>query len=158
MRLCYDLDEENNTKPTFKWVRIVKLVNGCYLVCSCNLHENIGIGCVHVATTIDDITVHFWHIMHRKSCSFYYLREGTTESMNKMFEDLELKQLNERKGMFELFLNFLVKEHYFGELAIQFAHWSCDTGQCSSVGRLGGILWIGKTGLSYRGRWYERLG
>ena len=90
MRLCYDLDEENNTKPTFKWVRIVKLVNGCYLVCSCNLYENIGIGFVHVATTIDDMTVHFWHIIRRKSCSFYYLREGTTESMNKMFEDLEL--------------------------------------------------------------------
>ena len=73
----------------------------------------------------------------------------------KLYEGMKIKWI--KKIMYELFLNFLVREHYFGELAIQFAHWSCETGQYSSVGRVGGILWVGKTGLSYRGRWYKWL-
>ena len=63
MRLHYDLDEENNIKTMFKQIRVVKLVNGCYLVCSCILYANIGIGCVHISTMIDDMAVHFWHVM-----------------------------------------------------------------------------------------------
>ena len=38
MRLHYDLDAENNIRPIFKRVRIVKLINRCYLVCSCKKH------------------------------------------------------------------------------------------------------------------------
>ena len=41
-----------------------------------------------IATMIDDMTVHFWHVVHSKSYSFCSLQEGTTDSMNKMFEDL----------------------------------------------------------------------
>ena len=79
MRLHYDFDSKNNVKPIFKRVRIVKLINRCYLVCSCKKHINIGVGCVHIASIINEITVHFWHMMHHKSYNFYYLRKGTSD-------------------------------------------------------------------------------
>ena len=59
MRLHYDLDDQNNVTPIFKRGRIVKLVDGCYSCCSCGLHTHIGVSCVHVATTIDEMTVFY---------------------------------------------------------------------------------------------------
>ena len=87
MRLHYDFDSENNIMPIFKRVRIVKLINGCYLCCSCNLYKIIGIGCVHIAAIVNEITVHFWHVMHYKSYNFYYLREGTSDVINNVYEE-----------------------------------------------------------------------
>ena len=72
----------------FKRVRIVKLVNGYYLKCSCNFYTHIGTCCVHIAVTIDEITVQLWHAMHAKSCNFHHLREGTSDQSNQMYEDL----------------------------------------------------------------------
>ena len=37
---------------------------------------------------IGEITVSLWHTMHWKSYAFYYLREGTSDELNNMHEDL----------------------------------------------------------------------
>ena len=66
MRFYFDLHQENNKIPLFKRFKLVKLVNGCYLACSCNLFIHIGVACVYIATIVNEINAHFWHEMHWK--------------------------------------------------------------------------------------------
>ena len=58
IRLCFNLDDPNNVVQIFKRVRVAKLIDGFYLCCSCGLHTHIGIGCAHVTTMINEITVY----------------------------------------------------------------------------------------------------
>ena len=87
MRLCFDLDTENNVVPTFKRVQFIKLVNDYYLCSSCDLCTHVGAGCAHVAKIIDEINVYFWHIINWKSHVFYYLCDGTLLEVNNIFEN-----------------------------------------------------------------------
>ena len=56
MGLHYNLEAANNITHVIKIVRIVNLVNGFYLVCSCKLHTHVGTWWVHVAAIIDEVT------------------------------------------------------------------------------------------------------
>ena len=91
MRLCFHLDQENNATLIFERVRIVKLFNGCYLACSCHLFTCIGVACVQIDATTNEISAHFLHTMHWKQHNFYYLREGTGNAINDVHDNFEFE-------------------------------------------------------------------
>ena len=77
-----------NVVPVFKRVRVAKLVNSCYLKYSHNLCGIIGLSYAHEAVVIDEITAHVWYAMHSKSWNLHCLREGTSDELNQMYEEL----------------------------------------------------------------------
>ena len=84
----FDLNEESNVAPVLKRVCIAKLLKGCCLNCSCDLHAHVGIDYVCIAAIIDEIIVYFWCSMHWKSCAFHCLHEGVSTDLKKTHEDL----------------------------------------------------------------------
>ena len=98
MCMHYNFIGKNTMIPIFKRTHVIKLAGGCYLCCSCNLCKHTGIACTHIAFIIDEISPYFLHVMHLKSCAFYYLREGTSDKMSKHFENVSF--LNEAPGVY----------------------------------------------------------
>ena len=52
----------------------------------------------HTAATIDEINVYFWYVIHWKSHTCHYSREGTSADLIKMHKDLAFT--NSPPGMF----------------------------------------------------------
>ena len=80
--------KSDTCRPSIRRVRVVKLVSGKHLTCSCNLFIQIGVCCRHVLHVSRNVNQHCFHVTNWKIYNFHYLREDTTEEMNTMFENL----------------------------------------------------------------------
>ena len=79
--------KSHGPKPNVKRVRVVTLIDGKLLACSYDLYLQIGIACTHMLKLMNEITEECFFIANWKCYNFHYLREDSSDELNKMFEE-----------------------------------------------------------------------
>jgi len=108
--MCPDPEPLGNPmEPQIHRCRTVKLIDDRHLECSCKQMKWLGIACRHILCVTDAVHESCWTVRWWKAYCFYCRREGTSDHISKMWEDLAFNNPQYPGVLFE---NIPSADHY----------------------------------------------